>query len=116
MKRLVILVLFLSFSLNSYAQKTPTYVIKRATLASEYISSKMSFNESQKKDLYTILLYKYDSNRKSIKGKGLSQEERQKIYKASFNETKKSLLEKFSMKDVNMINKLHREWQKNNKK
>ena len=51
-----------------------------------------------------------------IRGKDLSSEEKQKIYKASFNETKKNLSEKFSMKEVNMINKLHREWQKNNKK
>ena len=73
-----------------------------------------TFSFSQ--DIYTILSEKYVSNRKSIRGKDLSSEEKQKIYKASFNETKKNFSEKFSMKEVNMINKLHREWQKNNKK
>jgi len=34
----------------------------------------------------------------------------------SFIETKNNLSEKFTMKEVNMINKLHRTWQQNNKK
>lgn len=116
MKKLVLTILSIFFYLNSFAQKTPTYVIKRAQMASEFISAEMSFDELKMNDLYDILLDKYDSNRKSIKGKNLSKEEKQIIYRKSFMETKQKLSEKFTDKEVNMINKLHREWQKNNRK
>ena len=106
----------MSLSVVTFAQKIPANILKKATAASEYIASELNFDENQKKDIFTILSEKYDSNRKKIRGKDLSGEERQKIYKASFIETKNNLSEKFTMKEVNMINKLHREWQKNNKK
>tara|TARA_B100000768_G_scaffold78398_1_gene74510 strand:+ start:3936 stop:4283 length:348 start_codon:yes stop_codon:yes gene_type:complete len=112
----IILILFLGSSFVSFAQKIPAQIAKKATAVSEYITAEMNLDADQKKDIYIILSEKYVSNRKNIRGKDLSREEKQKIYKASFNETKKNLSEKFSMKEVNMINKLHREWQKNNKK
>ena len=116
MRKLIITILFMSVSVVTFAQKIPANILKKATAASEYIASELNFDENQKKDIFTILSEKYDSNRKKIRGKDLSGEERQKIYKASFIETKNNLSEKFTMKEVNMINKLHREWQKNNKK
>jgi len=106
----------MSLSVVTFAQKIPGNILKKATAASEYIASELNFDENQKKDIFTILSEKYDSNRKKIRGKDLSGEERQKIYKASFIETKNNLSEKFTMKEVNMINKLHRTWQQNNKK
>ena len=108
----IILILFLGSSFVSFAQKIPAQISKKATAVSEYITAEMNLDADQKKDIYIILSEKYVSNRKNIRGKDLSSEEKQKIYKASFNETKKNLSEKFSMKEVNMINKLHREWQK----
>ena len=116
MRKLIITILFMSVSVVTFAQKIPGNILKKATAASEYIASELNFDENQKKDIFTILLEKYDSNRKKIRGKDLSGEERQKIYKASFIETKNNLSEKFTMKEVNMINKLHRTWQQNNKK
>jgi len=62
-------------------------------MASEFISAEMSFDELKMNDLYDILLDKYDSNRKSIKGKNLSKEEKQIIYRKSFMETKQKLSE-----------------------
>jgi hypothetical protein len=112
----IILILFLGSSFVSFAQKIPAQIAKKATAVSEYITAEMNFDENQKKDIYIILSEKYDSNRKKIRGKDLSSEEKLKIYKASFNETKNNLLKKFTMKEVNMINKLHRTWQQNNKK
>mgnify|MGYP005644552459 CR=1 FL=1 len=112
----IILILFLGSSFVSFAQKIPSQIAKKATAVSEYITAEMNFDENQKKDIFTILSEKYDSNRKKIRGKDLSSEEKLKIYKASFNETKNNLLKKFTMKEVNMINKLHRTWQQNNKK
>lgn len=116
MKRLVVFILFLSFSLNSFAQKIPKHVVKRAHSASEHISNVLNFNETQQNHLHEILIKKYDSNRKSIHGKNLSQDQKREIYRASFIETKKDLSEKFSPNEVNMINKHHREWQKKNNK
>jgi hypothetical protein len=116
MRKLIITILFMSLSVVTFAQKIPGNILKKATAASEYIASELNFDENQKKDIFTILSEKYDSNRKKIRGKDLSGEERQKIYKASFIETKNNLSEKFTMKEVNMINKLHRTWQQNNKK
>lgn len=112
----IILILFLGSSFVSFAQKIPAQIAKKATAASEYIASELNFDENQKQDIFTILSEKYDSNRKKIRGKDLSSEEKREIYKASFIETKNNLLEKFTMKEVNMINKLHRTWQQNNKK
>jgi hypothetical protein len=116
MRKLIITILFMSVSVVTFAQKIPANILQKATAASEYIASELNFDENQKKDIFTILSEKYDSNRKKIRGKDLSGEERQKIYKASFIETKNNLSEKFTMKEVNMINKLHRTWQQNNKK
>ena len=107
-----------TFSVSTSISKTsiPANILKKATAASEYIASELNFDENQKKDIFTILSEKYDSNRKKIRGKDLSGEEKREIYKASFIETKNNLSEKFTMKEVNMINKLHRTWQQNNKK
>tara|TARA_B110000003_G_scaffold83922_1_gene85883 strand:+ start:22793 stop:23143 length:351 start_codon:yes stop_codon:yes gene_type:complete len=116
MKKFIITILFLSISLTTFGQKTPSYIVKKATAASEYIAAEMNLDENQQKNIYTILSEKYDSNRKDIRGKNLSNEEKQKIYKASFTKTKQYLSEKFTMKEVNMINRLHRDWQKKNKK
>ena len=98
MRKLIITILFMSLSVVTFAQKIPANILKKATAASEYIASELNFDENQKKDIFTILSEKYDSNRKKIRGKDLSGEERQKIYKASFIETKNNLSEKFTMK------------------
>ena len=116
MRKLIITILFMSISVATFAQKIPANILKKATAASEYIASELNFDENQKKDIFTILSEKYHSNRKKIRGKDLSSEEKREIYKASFNETKNNLSKKFTMKEVNMINKLHRTWQQNNKK
>ena len=116
MRKLIITILFMSTGFITFAQKIPANIIKKATAASEYIATELNFDENQKKDIFTILSEKYDSNTKKIRGKDLSSEEKQKIYKASFIETKNNLSEKFTMSEVNMINKLHRTWQQNNKK
>lgn len=112
MKNISLLILFISFSLNYFSQKTPNYIVKKAKAASEYISSEMNFNEQQKSNLYKIFLEKYESNRLKIQGKNLSNEDKQVIYKNSFITTKQALSEKYTSKEVNAINKLHREWQK----
>ena len=91
MRKLIITILFMSVSVVTFAQKIPANILKKATAASEYIASELNFDENQKKDIFTILSEKYDSNRKKIRGKDLSGEERQKIYKASFIETKNNL-------------------------
>ena len=84
MRKLIITILFMSVSVVTFAQNIPANILKKATAASEYIASELNFDENQKKDIFTILSEKYDSNRKKIRGKDLSGEERQKIYKASF--------------------------------
>jgi len=111
-----ILLFFLSVTISSLAQKKPAYLEKRAKSASEFIATEMNFNATQKNDIYSILIEKYDSNRKRIRGKNLSKKEKQLVYKASFAETTKNLLKKFTKKEVNSINKLHREWQKKQQK
>ena len=88
MRKLIITILFMSAGFITFAQKIPANIIKKATAASEYIATELNFDENQKKDIFTILSEKYDSNRKKIRGKDLSDEEKRKIYKASFIETK----------------------------
>jgi hypothetical protein len=112
MKNISLFVLFVSFSLTCFSQKTPSYIVKKAKAASEYLSNELQFNEQQKSDLYSIFLEKYETTRRKIQGKNLSKEDKQVIYRNSFITTKQALSEKFSNKEVNTINKLHREWQK----
>ena len=74
MRKLIIIILFMSVSIVTFAQEIPKQIVKKATAASEYIASELNFYENQKKDIFTILSEKYDSNRKKIRGKDLSSE------------------------------------------
>ena len=71
MRKLIITILFMSTGFITFAQKIHVNIIKKATAASEYIATELNFDENQKKDIFTILSEKYDSNRKKIRGKDL---------------------------------------------
>ena len=78
MRKLIITILFMSAGFITFAQKIPANIIKKATAASEYIATELNFDENQKKDIFTILSEKYDSNRKKIRGKDLSERRKAK--------------------------------------
>ena len=90
---------------NKYAQN-------RANVVSEFITKQMSLSNSKSTFLNETLYNKYASNAEKTRGKGLSNEEKGVIYKATFNATRKILMQKFSTIEISEINKLERKKQK----
>jgi len=58
MRKLIIIILFMSVSIVTFAQKIPAQIAKKATAASEYITAEMNFDENQKKDIFTLFYQK----------------------------------------------------------
>ena len=81
---------------------------KRAQRISEFITREMKLTDERSQLLLETLSEKYSDNTSKIKGKNLSQEEKRKIYKATFLKTKNKLLTKFSKSEFAQINKLEK--------
>ena len=81
---------------------------KRAQRISEFITKEMKLTDERSLLLLETLSEKYSDNTSKIKGKNLSQEEKRKIYKATFLKTKNKLLTKFSKSEFAQINKLEK--------
>ena len=81
---------------------------KRAQRISELITKEMKLTVERSKFLLETLTEKYTNNISKIKGKDLSQEEKRKVYKATFLTTKNKLLTKFSKSEFAQINKLEK--------
>ena len=105
MKKIILFFLLCGFLTSANAQKQ-SYQEKKASTNADYIADEMSFDDAQKTFLYSVLLEKYEGTSKQIKGKDLSQEEKQVIYKKSYKDTVDKLSEKFSKDEINEINAL----------
>ena len=81
---------------------------KRAQRISEFITKEMKLTDERSQFLLETLTEKYTNNISKIKGKNLSQEEKRKVYKATFLKTKNKLLTKFSKSEFAQINKLEK--------
>jgi len=68
----------------------------------------MKLTDERSQFLLETLTEKYTNNISKIKGKNLSQEEKRKVYKATFLKTKNKLLTKFSKSEFAQINKLEK--------
>tara|TARA_B110000285_G_scaffold180709_1_gene203808 strand:+ start:571 stop:927 length:357 start_codon:yes stop_codon:yes gene_type:complete len=115
MKKIIALILFCGFLSTTNAQKQ-SYQEKKATTNAQNIADKLDLKDSQKTILYSILLGKYDETSRRIKGKDLSNEEKQVIYKKSFKETNDKLSALFSREEINEINALLKEQNKKKNK
>ena len=111
MKKIILFILLAGFLTTANAQK-PTYPEKKAKENTSYIVEKMDFDKTQKTYLHGVLLGKYESIYKQIKGHDLSQEEKKVIYKASHKETSEELAKEFSKEEVNEIFALLKEQNK----
>lgn len=116
LKTISITFLLFCFTINIQAQEKKSNAQKRAVENSEFITSKMDLSAEQATFLQNVLLEKYESNSKKIKGQNLSQEEKKAIYKQSHKDTNAKLSEKFSKEEINQINELVKAKNKESKK
>lgn len=93
-------------------QRKNKYAQNRADKVSEFIRIQMNLPSGKATFLNETLYTKYASNAEKTRGKGLTNEEKGAIYKATFTATRKILIQKFSQKEITEINKLERIKQK----
>jgi arylsulfatase A-like enzyme len=82
------------------------YADERSSLISSYIVSKMKLSEKQAIFLKETLYKKYAINVEKVHGKGLSQSQKQLIYKDTYSSTRTALLTYFKKNQVDEISKL----------
>jgi len=82
-KKSIFVLLLISVSASSFAQKKKSAAEKRAVIATDYVAEKMSLDTDKKAFVYDVLLDKFSSNLSQLSGKNLSQEEKKAIFKAS---------------------------------
>ncbi|RUA10164.1 MAG: hypothetical protein DSY82_05105 [Flavobacteriia bacterium] len=115
MKKIFLLVFLTGFALTVSAQKKQSHK-KRAIAQTDYVSSRMNFNDEQKLFLFNALLEKYETISGQVKGKGLSKEERKAIFKQSNKAMYDKLNTKFSKGEVKKIKAYLKEFQEKNRK
>lgn len=115
-KKSILVILLLSVSVTSFGQNLKKMAEKRAEEASVYVAEKMNFNDAQKAFLYEVLVVKFESNMKQTRGKELSKEEKQSIYKAANKKATTKLKAQFSSEEIKEINKYQQEANKKAKK
>lgn len=115
MKKIIIFILLFSFLTTVNAQKQ-THQVKRAIAQTDYVASRMNFNDAQKLFLHNVLLEKFEETSKQIKGKDLSKEEKQVIYKKTNKVMNDKLSAEFSNKEMKDIKALLKEYNQKKKK
>lgn len=111
-KSLIIFAFLFTFSYVNAQENRPA--AKRASNAVSLISSEMELSDKKVQFLEKTLYTKYADNSLKIKGKGLSNDEKKKVYRNAFTTTRKVLREQFSEEEVKFIIRLER--QSNQKK
>ena len=107
-----IFVLLLLFSFNSSAQNG--YQIKKATFFSEHAATQLELSDEDQKFIYDAYIAKFMNDREKIFEKGLSNEERKAIYKASSKQIRKSMRVRFDQPTTAAIMNFVLELQKKN--
>jgi hypothetical protein len=105
MKKIILFILLSGFLTTVHSQKQSNQE-KKAIVNTDYVANEMKFDDDQKVFLYNVLLDKYEGTSKQIKGKDLTKEEKQVIYKKSNQELNEKLLKEFSKNDVKEIKAL----------
>ena len=102
MKKIILFILLFGFLTSVHAQKQ-SHQEKKAETNADFIADEMNFDNDQKTYLHDVLLEKYEGTSKQIKGKDLTKEEKQVIYKKSNKELYTKLSAKFSENDIKDI-------------
>lgn len=102
MKKIILFILLFGFLNTVHAQKQ-SHQEKKAETNADYIAGEMNFDKDQKIYLFDALLEKYKGTSKQIKGKDLTKEEKQVIYKKYNKELNTKLSAKFSKNDIKEI-------------
>ena len=104
--------LLLLFSFNSNAQNN--YQIKKATTFSEHAATQLELSDEDQKFIYDTYIAKFMDDRENIFGKGLSNDEKKAIYKASSKKLRQSMKVRFDQSTTAAIMKAVLELQKKN--
>jgi len=115
MKKMMLFILLFGSLTMVNAQKQ-SYQEKKAIEQTDYVSSRMKLNDSKKLFLHNVLLEKYESISKQVKGKGLSKEQKKVINKKINTAMTERLTTEFSKKEVKEIKTLLKEQNKSKKK
>jgi|LGVF01.1.fsa_nt_gb hypothetical protein len=115
MKKVILFILLFGILTNVNAQKQ-SRAAKKATAQTDYVAQKMKFNDAQKLFLHNVLLERYESVAKQIKGKDLSKEEKKSIYKKTNTVMTERLTAEFSKDEIKHIKALLKEHNQSKKK
>lgn len=115
-KKSIVIVLLISVSVASFAQKKDSSVQSKATVATEHITKKMNLDADKKAFVYAVMYEEYGTVIGKIRGKGLAKEEKKSIFKAANDVANKKLKEQFSNEEIKLINKYQQESNKLGKK
>ena len=107
--------LLFGFLTNVNAQKQ-SKAAKKAIAQTDHVAQKMNFNNAQKLFLHNVLLERYESAAKQIKGKDLSKEEKKAIYKKTNELMNEKLTAEFSKDETKQIKALLKEYNQSKKK
>ena len=89
---------------------------KKAIEQTDYVASRMKLNDSKKLFLHNVLLEKFESTSKQIKGNDLSKEEKKVIYKKANSVMNERLTAEFSKDEIKQIKALLKEYNQSKKK
>lgn len=115
MKKILLFVL-LAFMFNTVNAQKQSPQVKKAIEQTDYVASRMKLNDSKKLFLHNVLLEKFESTSKQIKGKDLSKEEKKVIYKKSNSVMNERLTAEFSKDEIKQIKALSKEYNQSKKK
>ena len=108
MKKIILVTIMTLFVTFTQAQENK-FAANRADNAVSTITENMQISESDIVFLRETLYNKYASNVLKIRGKNLTEDEKKQVYRSSFTETRKKLLEVFTNDEVKKIIKLEKE-------
>ncbi|PCI07920.1 MAG: hypothetical protein COB73_07565 [Flavobacteriaceae bacterium] len=115
MKKVILFILLAGFLTTANAQKQ-THQEKKAKVETAYVAGKMKMDKDRAAFLQDVLLEKYATVSKEIKGKNLSKEEKKVIRKSANKATNSKLTTQFSKAEVKEITSYIKEFNANKKK
>ncbi|MDT0552863.1 hypothetical protein [Urechidicola vernalis] len=115
MKKLILLIAIIGFSLNGMAQKKSDFE-KRAKRSSNAIADKMNLKKDRKTFLYEAILDKQKQNLARLKDQELTEDQKSEIYAETSRMMNEKLSEKFTQNEIQTINSLIREQQSQKRK
>ncbi len=112
MRLILSLVLMFFLSLVVYGQEPTKWEKSRAGMFTNYISENMNINDDQKEFIRSVMLERILEAKKEIRGNNLSNEEKQRVYRAAYANAQTKLEEEFDKKTARKIMSLSNEARK----